>query len=310
MYPSFWQNTHWRIFREHCGESTFPFEEQGCKALVIEKSPHLLKFWKKKVWELQRGPYGNLEHTTALLQKIFTTAKKKNIGIVRVFPPLGVFPFWEKYAPTLSGNFDGVCTESAPEIFPEHTLFVDLTLSEEEILAQMKQGGRRNIRKAIKNNVTIFEEENIENFWKILQQTATRDGFTTNKKSIYQKMYESYSDPENSQTDETEHQKKAVILSARDETGEVLASMIFLVSGEMGIYYYGASSNTKRNLMAPYLLQWEGIQWAKKNGATQYDFLGLAPEDSPEHQLASVSQFKLKFGGTRIISDRGIDFVL
>ena len=305
LLPSFWQDINWKYFRENCGEKTYEFEVSGCKALVIEKSPHVLKFWKKKVWELQRGPYGNIEYTTELLQKIFLEAKQQKTERVRVFPPLGIPDFWKQYSPLLGGSFEGVCTESAPEIFPENTLFLDLEKTEDEIFAQMKQGGRRNIRKAIKANIEIFEETDIRNFWKILQETAIRDKFVTNKKFVYEEMVKSYSS-KNSDI----NMKKSVVLSARDETGEVIASTIFCVSGEMGVYYYGASSNQKREKMAPYLLQWEGMKWAKKNGAKQYDFLGLAPENSPEHQLASVSQFKLKFGGKRIVSDAGIDFIL
>ena len=302
--PSFWQDKNWKFFREQCGEKTFEFSEKNTHALVIEKSPHFLKFWKKKIWELQRGPFGDISHIKSLFQKIFQEAKKQNIERVRIFPPLKDENFWEKIGSDLEEVFPEISDiSSAPEIFPEHTLFLDLTQSEDEIFAQMKQGGRRNIRKAIKAEVEIFEEKNIENFWKILQETASRDGFTTNKKFVYERMLESYS--ENS-TDE----KKSIVLSARDETGEVLASKIFLISGEMGIYYYGASSNSKREKMAPYLLQWEGIKWAKKNGAKEYDFLGISPENSPEHQLASVSQFKLRFGGTRVVSDQGLDFLI
>jgi len=302
--PSFWQDKNWKFFREQCGEKTLEFSEKNIHALVIEKSPHFLKFWKKKIWELQRGPFGDTSHTKLLFQKIFQEAKKQNIERVRIFPPLGDENFWEKIGTDLEEIFPEISEiQSAPEIFPEHTLFLDLNQSEDEIFAQMKQGGRRNIRKAIKAEIEIFEEKNIENFWKILQETASRDGFTTNKKFVYEQMLESYAE---NKTDE----KKAIVLSARDETGEVLASKIFLISGEMGIYYYGASSNSKREKMAPYLLQWEGIKWAKKNGAKEYDFLGISPENSPEHQLASVSQFKLKFGGTRVVSDKGLDFVI
>jgi lipid II:glycine glycyltransferase (peptidoglycan interpeptide bridge formation enzyme) len=295
--PSFWQNTDWKTFRENCGEKTFIFENKNAKALIIEKSPHVLKFWKKKIWELQRGPYGEKKDFAALFFRIFCAAKKQGIERVRIFPPLGEENFWREYK-DMKGNF--IFSEvsritPAPEIFSENTLVLDLTLPEDEILGQMKQKGRYNIKQAKKKGVEIFEEKNIENFWRILQETAKRDGFITNKKFVYQQMIKSYG-------------KNATLLSARDETGEVLASKIFCVSGDMGIYYYGASSSRKRNLMAPYLLQWEGIRWAKKMGATQYDFLGISPENNENHQLSSVTQFKLKFGGERIISDKGIDF--
>ncbi|HID92351.1 TPA: hypothetical protein EYP45_04515, partial [Candidatus Peregrinibacteria bacterium] len=36
--------------------------------------------------------------------------------------------------------------------------------------------------------------------------------------------------------------------------------------------------------------------------------LGISPENTPNHSLNGVASFKLKFGGTRIICDDGLDF--
>nr|MBP7554382.1 peptidoglycan bridge formation glycyltransferase FemA/FemB family protein [Spirochaetota bacterium] len=77
----------------------------------------------------------------------------------------------------------------------------------------------------------------------------------------------------------------------------VLCGGIFTYTNNQGLYYYGASSNIKRNLMAPYLLQWEAIKIAKEKNCLFYDFLGIADPDNPKDQLLSVTDFKLKFGG-------------
>lgn len=60
--------------------------------------------------------------------------------------------------------------------------------------------------------------------------------------------------------------------------------------------------------MAPYLLQWEGMEIGNDFGSKWYDFFGVAPrlsaqsQDSeynydPKHQYAGVTRFKLGFGG-------------
>ena len=51
--------------------------------------------------------------------------------------------------------------------------------------------------------------------------------------------------------------------------------------------------------MAPYLLQWAMIQYAKSTGATTYDFTGISPQGSFKHEYDGITQFKLKFGGAR-----------
>jgi len=54
---------------------------------------------------------------------------------------------------------------------------------------------------------------------------------------------------------------------------EIIAGGIFIFDTEVSIYYYGASGNTHRNLMAPYLLQWSAIRIAKDRKSKLYDFL-------------------------------------
>ena len=82
---------------------------------------------------------------------------------------------------------------------------------------------------------------------------------------------------------------------------KVIAGIIVTYYGDTAIYYFGASGNEYRNLMAPYLLQFHAIKKAKEKGLNWYDFLGIAPEDAGKgHSLAGVSGFKLKFGGKTV----------
>jgi len=76
--------------------------------------------------------------------------------------------------------------------------------------------------------------------------------------------------------------------------------------GRRAWYFYGASNNIERNRMPAYLVQWEGIRWAKAQGCTTYDLWGIpdADEETLEEQftersdgLWGVYRFKRGFGG-------------
>ncbi len=168
---------------------------------------------------------------------------------------------------------------------PTDSLVLDITQSEEDLLAQMKRKGRYNINLARKKEVKIKKSEDIHIFWKIYQETTGRDGFAGHEKSYYEKFLNlPYSE-----------------LFIAEFEGTPIAAAIATFCGNKAIYYYGASTSDPkyRPLMAPYLLQWEMIREAKTRDCESYDFTGIAPEDQPNHEYAGISAFKWKFGGDR-----------
>ena len=89
----------------------------------------------------------------------------------------------------------------------------------------------------------------------------------------------------------------SLILYTAEHENDVLAAIIVLYRGKHATYLYGASSNNKRNLMAPYALQWRVMQDAKIYGCTQYDLFGIPPDENPDHPMAGLYRFKTGFGG-------------
>jgi lipid II:glycine glycyltransferase (peptidoglycan interpeptide bridge formation enzyme) len=187
---------------------------------------------------------------------------------------------------------------------PENTLVVDLRGSEEDILAQMKAKGRYNIKLAEKKGVEVIEvgvgeiglKEGVAAFHNLLKETTERDKFGGHTANYYLKMLEILG-PE-----------RAKLYLARYE-GEIIAGVLVTFFGDLAIYYFGASGNRHRNVMAPYLLQWRAMLEAKKRGCRWYDFLGTAPlKEGADgeftydegHEWAGVTGFKLKFGGEKV----------
>ena len=166
------------------------------------------------------------------------------------------------------------------------TAIIDLEKSEDEILADMKQKWRYNIRLAEKKWVKIMEaektEKNIKIFYDLMMETTSRDNFFWNTFDYY-KIF----------LDELPYSK---LLFAYFE-GKIISAWIFVFLENEAIYYYWASTSEKqyRNLMAPYLLQWKAIQIAKEKWIKIYDFLWTAWETEKNSPLAWVTDFKLKF---------------
>lgn len=168
---------------------------------------------------------------------------------------------------------------------PQWTNIIDLSMSEDEILTQMKPKGRYNIKLAEKKGVRIEvrPKEEVGTFYELLKATTERDHFRPNPPEYYRCMLDNIPD--------------SLLMFALHE-GDILCGGIFTYTHNQGLYYYGASSNIKRNLMSPYLLQWTALLEAKKRGCKYYDFMGIADPKNPNDQLKTVTDFKLKFAGT------------
>jgi len=186
---------------------------------------------------------------------------------------------------------------------PQTTLVLDLTKNQEELLKEMKQKGRYNIKLAEKKSVTVRQADpknakqyatDLQNFYDILLETTERDGFTPHNQDFYQKMLAHL--PENTKLYLAEHDN------------QLLSAMIVTNFGETSTYYYGASSNKSRHLMAPYLMQWQAIKDAKHSGYKVYDFMGIAPPEAKNHPWSGVTDFKLKFGGEVINYTKPLEF--
>ena len=209
------------------------------------------------------------------------------------------------------------------EIQPEHTLVLNISKPEEEILREMKPKGRYNIKVAEKHGVRVIKGK-IEDFYKLYETTARRQKITHRALSYFQNLVDilgkkdyvkvfsaSAPDGENSNieyrsTKQTESNSNKINSKPVSDFGfrisdfPPLASAVVVFYEERAIYLYGGSSEIQRNVMAPYKLHFEIIREAKKRGCKEYDFFGIAPSDDPNHPWAGVTRFKKQFGGYEV----------
>jgi len=180
---------------------------------------------------------------------------------------------------------------AAADIQPPDTVIVDLSASCEEILSCMKAKWRYNISLAQKKGVQVDTGGELETFYALLKETALRDGIAIHNFDYYKTLFEICE----------QRNKNGENLSLRLYTAahenDTLASIVVLFRAPFATYLYGASSNEKRNLMAPYALQWRAMRDAKEAGCLHYDLFGIPPKEDPDHPMAGLYRFKTGFGG-------------
>ena len=197
--------------------------------------------------------------------------------------------------------------ESPQTVQPPNTVMLDISDSDDDILARMNQGTRRKIRKSLKNDIAYIEAgpEQVAQFTDLMQVTGERNDFGVHEPSYYALQHQLFV---------PDH---AALILAQHE-GETLAGVFVFAVSDTAQYISGASSNVNRNLMASYGVQWQAIQWARARGCNTYDMWGIpdAPEDQLEAQfqersdgLWGVYGFKRGWGGQVIRSAGAWDMV-
>ena len=158
--------------------------------------------------------------------------------------------------------------------------------TEEEIMKDFHHKTRYNIRLSERKGVLckIGTKEDIGVFHKLMVETGIRDGFLIRTKEYYESVYDSLG---------PEH----VRLFLAYYNDEAIAGTIAILYGNKCWYLYGASSNTYRNLMPNYQLQWNMIKWAIESKCDIYDFRGVPGNIDDNNPMVGLYKFKVGFKG-------------
>jgi peptidoglycan pentaglycine glycine transferase (the first glycine) len=169
-----------------------------------------------------------------------------------------------------------------------NTIAIDLTQSEDDLLAAMSQNTRRKVRTGEKKGVTVRDAglDDLPTLYDLYSVTGARDGFLIRPGAYYLKEWRYLMES-----------GLAHALIAEVE-GEPVAHVILFRFGRTCWYFYGASSDQHREKMPNYLLQWEAMRWAKAQGCETYDLWGAPDRFDESDRMWGVYQFKRGFRGT------------
>ncbi len=169
-----------------------------------------------------------------------------------------------------------------------NTIVIDLSASEDDLLAAMSQNTRRKVRIAQREGVTVRAGTvaDLPILYDLYKTTGERDHFLIRPPEYYEQAWRDFI---------SAGLARPLIAEAN---GQPIAHVILFHFGRKCWYFYGASSNADREKMPNYLLQWEAIRWAKAQGYALYDFWGAPNVFSESDSLWGVYNFKRGFRGT------------
>jgi lipid II:glycine glycyltransferase (peptidoglycan interpeptide bridge formation enzyme) len=229
----------------------------------------------------------------------------KNIAFIRFDPP------WFSEGADAPPELGPPLIHASADVQAPDTVLVNLEGTKETLLARMKHKWRYNSRLALKRGVIIRrpDEKGLDAFYSLLRETARRDHISIHNFNYYKTLFshcQEYQSKANSLN--TSQGLPTIVpslhLYTAEHEGEILAAIVVLFRGREAVYLYGASSNNKRNLMAPYALQVRAMLDAMEAGCKEYDLFGIPPKEEPLHPMAGLYRFKTGFGG-RIIHRPG-----
>lgn len=169
----------------------------------------------------------------------------------------------------------------------EHTVIVDLSQSEDDLLAKMRRQTRYEVRRSAKLGIKVecsTKPEDFQIFHQIQAETAKRQHFIPPTERDLLAYHQAFG-------------KNAVIYTAYSAEGSVIAMGLILKHGQEVDYFEAASTDLHRHLPGAYALLWQTIKDAKKEGFQRFNLWGIAPLGQSKHRYAGVTTFKTGFGG-------------
>jgi peptidoglycan pentaglycine glycine transferase (the first glycine) len=178
----------------------------------------------------------------------------------------------------------------AAKVQPPKTRQVDLTTSEDELLANLGKKHRQYVHKAERDGVTVEQISGeadeaattraLADFYRIYTHTAMRAGFVARAQPYYERVWRLFAPNGHAS------------LAFATLNGERVATLFHFTCGDRAAEAYGGMTDAGAESRANYLLKWISILGFRNDGFAVYDLWGLATR--------GIAQFKEGFGGNEV----------
>ncbi|MFZ2545035.1 MAG: peptidoglycan bridge formation glycyltransferase FemA/FemB family protein [Candidatus Saccharimonadales bacterium] len=235
----------------------------GATQILVRKLP-----WPfKALVYVPRGPVTTSDNTAEFLDALANYARSQYSAVA-----ISIEPDWAELPVLSKGWQKGENTILLPS-----TLILDLTKTEDELLASMSKKTRQYIRKSGGGDGVGVQQikgaEYFEACLAIYSETATRAGFAIHGDDYYRDVFKNLGEA-------------SPIFVAFHE-GEPIAFLWLAISASTAFELYGGMNEKGQELRANYALKWHAIQKTKEWGISRYDMNGLVSD--------GVSNFKRGF---------------
>ena len=284
------QSLEWAEFRKKTGIKVI--KGDGFQ-LTIHKIPHTL--WT--IGYLPKGPLPDKE----MLEELEKIGREEKCIFIQIEPNVPVLRSLKGLQPSFH------------PLFTKYTFILDLTKSEQELLAGMHPKTRYNIKVAQKHGVKVVEDnsdEAFETYLKLTRETTKRQGFYAHTENYHRLQWQTLPHKIINRKSSIINQLSSHLLLAKYQKKILVAWTVF-VYGDTLYYPYGASSSENRETMASNLMVWEAIRFGKKLGLKKFDMWGsLGPNPDKKDPWYGFHRFKEGYGGKLVEFVGSFDLVI
>lgn len=276
------QSWSWGEFRKKTGVelSRLAFGEKNIED-TFQITWHRIPYTKFCIGYCPKSVVPNKEEVEVIKKE----AEKKRAIFVKFEPNEKINTETKKKIMELEKEFNWI---KGKPLFTKFTFQLDISKSEDQLLKDMHQKTRYNLRLAEKKGVQIIEdnsETGFEDYWKLMEETTRRQGFFAHGKGYHHKMWQTMTESGMG------HLFKAIY------EGKTLTTWMVFILNDTIYYPYGASSNENREVMASNLMMWEVIRFGKKQGCRLFDMWGsLGPTPDLKDPWYGFHKFKQGYG--------------
>lgn len=275
----FLQSSAWESFQNELGRTTFRRSGDGWSYLAILEPG---RFGTSRLY----CPYGpTVDSPRALntaIESLKALAQSCQAMSIRI-EPVGIAA---SDLPVKQQRLKRIDYSS-----PASTWCIDLTATEDEIVANMNQNNRsiyRNYhKKELKHSVST-KPADIKYLIRLLEQVAQHNNITVHSDSYFK-----------TQAKALLKQKAAEIHLIRLKR-QVIAAALVYIDEDTSYYAHAAADHKHRKLNASTALLAEIIIHSKKQGLKVCDLYGITTSDDKHHNWAGFTKFKKSFGGYQV----------
>lgn len=288
---SFLHSWNWGVFQESLGEKIWRlgvYQENTLVAVALVIRHHARR---GSFLLVPHGPVV-MEHEAwskeqilkILLEKLKEIAKTEKVDFIRISPIAKRSKEQELLFKNLGFRLRALHSH------PESSWKLDITPTEEQLLAGMRKSTRYLLRQAEKDSdleiYQSFDPKDVELFNEMHREVVKHQKFVPFSLEYFQKEFASFL-PD-----------KEIALFIAKYQGKTIAASYGIFWSGMAFYHHAALLPEYKKVPASYLLQWTAIREAKRRGCTIYDFWGYSdPVKYPKHPYSGPTLFKMGFGG-------------
>ena len=279
------QSWEWGEFRKKMGTDIARLGEYSGNKLTsaYQLTFHPVPFFKNvTIGYFPKGPMP----TKTMLNALVDLGAQKKAAFIKIEP------LQQASGQTRDKLLSLGLVESKKSLFTKYNFLVDLTQSEENLLANMHSKTRYNIKLAQKKGVKVYDstaDSDFKTYLKLYFDTTRRQKYFGHSPAYHQKVWETLKPA-----------KMARVLIAQYQKKPLVAWML-LNFGDTIYYPYGGSSLEHKEVMASNLIAWEAIRLGKRLNFTTFDMWGALPPDADKTDpWYGFHRFKEGYGGNHV----------